>query len=63
MKKINHQKVITKMQIFLNKEVRTYMVLNQFMKERNRSDYFIKSNSQFPEKYGKTENVLVVCVK
>ena len=43
MKKRSHQKVITAMQIFLNKEIRIDM--NQFMKESNNSDYFIKSNS------------------
>ena len=45
MKKRSHQKVITAMQIFLNKEIRIDMVLNQFMKESNNSDYFIKCNS------------------
>ena len=38
MKKRSHQKVITAMQIFLNKEIRIDMVLNQFMKECNISD-------------------------
>ena len=41
MKKRSHQKVIIAMQIFLNKEIRIDMVLNQFMKERNSSDYSI----------------------
>ena len=36
---------MTEMQIFCNKEIKIDMVLNQFMKERNRSEYSIKSNS------------------
>jgi hypothetical protein len=44
MKKRSHKNVMTEMQIFLNKEIRIDMVLNQFMKERNLADYSIKSN-------------------